>query len=82
MTSNPAVTVLDVVGQKCPLPVLKARKALAGLQPGAVLEILATDPGAAQDFEAFCGATGHRLIGRSIDKDVQRFRIQKAGAPA
>jgi tRNA 2-thiouridine synthesizing protein A len=78
MVPNPAVTVLDVVHLRCPLPVLKARKVLAGLAPGAVLEVLASDPGAVEDFAAFCGLTGHRLIDQSSEGTVLRFRIQKA----
>ena len=78
MRPDPAITTLDVAALKCPLPVLKARKALAALAPGAVLEVLADDPGAAEDFAAFCRATGHRLIGHSTDGGVQRFLIQKA----
>lgn len=76
--SDPAVT-LDVADLKCPLPILKARKALAGLAPGALLEVLASDPGAAQDFAAFCQAGGHLLIGQSATAaGVQRFLIRKA----
>jgi tRNA 2-thiouridine synthesizing protein A len=75
--TDPGVTSLDAVGLKCPLPVLKARKTLAGLAPGAMLEVLADDPGAAQDFEAFCQATGHRLIAQGAASGVQRFLIQK-----
>ena len=78
MTTDPAATSLDLVGLKCPLPVLKARKALAGLAPGAVLEVLASDPGAAEDFSAFCRATGHRLVGHSASAGVETFLIQKA----
>ncbi|WP_334149823.1 sulfurtransferase TusA family protein [Hyphomicrobium sp.] len=74
---NPAALSLDVVAFKCPLPVLKARKALAGLAPGALLEVLASDPGAAEDFAAFCRASGHRLVGQSAASGVQRFLIQK-----
>ncbi|HEX2841241.1 sulfurtransferase TusA family protein [Hyphomicrobium sp.] len=68
---------LDVVDLKCPLPVLKARKALAGLAPGEVLEVLANDPAAGEDFEAFCLATGHRLIERRSEGTLQRFLIEK-----
>jgi tRNA 2-thiouridine synthesizing protein A len=82
MAADPAVTLLDAVNLKCPLPVLKARKALAGLAPGAVLEVLANDPGAAEDFAAFCQTTGHRLIGQSASSGVQRFLIQKAAEVA
>jgi tRNA 2-thiouridine synthesizing protein A len=75
---SPAVASLDVADLRCPLPVLKARKALAALAPGALLEVVASDPGAAADFEAFCQATGHRLVGQSAASGVQRFLIQKA----
>jgi len=68
---------LDAVGLACPLPVLKARKALEGLAPGAVLEVLASDPGAAEDFAAFCLAGGHALIGHSAARGVQRILIRK-----
>lgn len=77
MTSTAAAASLDVVDLKCPLPVLKARKALSTLAPGAVLEVLASDPGAAEDFAAFCGASGHRLIAQSTDGPILRFLIQK-----
>ncbi|WP_295557255.1 sulfurtransferase TusA family protein [uncultured Hyphomicrobium sp.] len=77
MAPDEAAASLDVVDLKCPLPVLKARKALGALSPGAVLEVLASDPGAAEDFAAFCGATGHRLIGQSETGGIQRFLIQK-----
>lgn len=82
MAAGPVAVSLDVVGLKCPLPVLKARRALAGLAPGAVLEVLASDPAAAEDFAAFCQATGHRLIGQSAASGVQRFLIQKAAERA
>ena len=54
--------VLDTTGLLCPLPVLKARRALKPLAPGAVLEVLATDPGAVKDFEHFCKTTGCDLL--------------------
>lgn len=82
MASGPAVVSLDAVDLKCPLPVLKARRALAGLAPGAVLEVLASDPGAVQDFAAFCRATGHRLVGHSTCSGVHKFLIQKAAERA
>ena len=49
-----AATVLDATGLLCPLPVLKARRALKAVPAGGVLEVLATDPGAVKDFEHFC----------------------------
>lgn len=53
---------LDVTGLKCPLPILRAKKALAQLQGGDVLTVLATDAGAPDDFAAFCRQTGHVLL--------------------
>jgi tRNA 2-thiouridine synthesizing protein A len=54
--------LVDTKGMKCPLPVLKARKALKALAPGALMRVLATDPGAVQDFAHFCKTTGARLV--------------------
>ena len=53
---------LDATGLKCPLPVLKARKAMKELKAGGVLRVLATDPGAVKDFEHFCKTTGAHLL--------------------
>lgn len=53
---------LDASGLNCPLPILRAKKALAGLDAGQVLHIVATDPGAVKDFEAFAKQTGNELM--------------------
>ena len=78
---NAEVTVtLDATGLLCPLPVLKARRALKPLLPGAVLEVLATDPGALRDFEHFCTTTGCTLLDSSEEPGgVLRFRLKKPG---
>lgn len=68
---------LDAKGLNCPLPILKAKKALTALPPGATLEILATDPGAVKDFAAFCRTTGHELIEQSVDGNVYRFVLKR-----
>jgi tRNA 2-thiouridine synthesizing protein A len=75
-----AAATLDTIGLLCPLPVLKARRALKPLAPGAVLEVLATDPGAVKDFEHFCRTTGCELL-ESFEEPggVLRFRIKKPG---
>ena len=52
---------IDTSGLTCPIPILKAKKALAEMAAGETLEIVATDPAAPQDFEAFCRATGNIL---------------------
>jgi tRNA 2-thiouridine synthesizing protein A len=70
-------TLLDARGLKCPLPVLRARKAMQGLVPGAVLHVLATDPGSVRDFQAFCEATGHALEEQSEEGGAFSFRVRK-----
>lgn len=70
-------TVLDAKGLRCPLPVLKARKAMKDLPVGGTLRVLATDPGAIKDFEAFCKTAGYRLVAASQAGDVLIFDIQK-----
>ena len=72
-----APLILDTKGMKCPLPVLKARKAMKDLAPGGTLRVLATDPGAAKDFEHFCKTTGCRLIAASEAQGVLTFTLQK-----
>lgn len=56
---------IDLSGLRCPLPILRAKKALAKMNSGEVLEVLATDPGAPKDFEAFCRQTGNELLSSS-----------------
>ncbi len=68
---------LDAKGLNCPLPILKAKKALKGMQAGQVLEILSTDPGSVADFAAFCSQTGNELLSSSQEGDVYRFEIKK-----
>lgn len=70
---------LDAKGLNCPLPILRAKKALQGLPPGGTLEVLATDPGATQDFQAFCRTTGNELVESSIEGKVLRFILRRAG---
>ncbi|MDA1100191.1 MAG: sulfurtransferase TusA family protein [Proteobacteria bacterium] len=53
---------LDVRGMICPLPVLRARKALAAMAPGDLLRVYCTDPAAAADFPAYCQAANHTLM--------------------
>lgn len=70
--------LLDATGLLCPLPVLKARKALKAIKGGERLVILATDPGAVADFQSFCEAQGHTLVDWSEAGGEYRFEIQKA----
>ena len=70
--------VLDAKGLNCPLPILKAKKALGTLPAGGTLEVLATDPGSIKNFEAFCRTTGNELVERSDDGKVFRFILRRA----
>ena len=72
--------ILDTKGLKCPLPVLKARKAMRDVPAGGVLRVLATDPGAVKDFEHFCKTTGCELLEAGEQPGgVLRFRLKKPG---
>ncbi len=62
MTNDAPKTELDARGLLCPLPVLKARKRLSGLEPGEVLRLLADDPAAPLDVMHFCAEQGHVLV--------------------
>ena len=70
-------SILDTKGLNCPLPVLKAKKAINGLTAGDILQVLAPDPGAVKDFQAFCRATGHELVESGEDAGVYSFLIKK-----
>lgn len=69
--------VLDAKGLLCPLPVLKARRAMKQVSAGEVLEVLATDPGAVEDFKSFCEVTGHELVASTEADGVFHFTIRK-----
>ncbi len=71
-----ATQTLDTKGMNCPLPILKAKKALGGLATGDTLEVLATDPGSVKDFEAFCRQTGNELLEWNEDSGVYSFLIK------
>jgi len=69
---------LDASGLNCPLPILRAKKSLAGLTEGQVLHIIATDPGSVKDFEAFAKQTGNELMESKEDGGKFSFLIKKA----
>ena len=69
--------VLDAKGLNCPLPILRAKKALKDVPIGGTLQVLATDPGAVKDFEAFCRTTGNDLVESKADGKVFEFLIKR-----
>jgi len=58
---------IDTRGLNCPLPILKAKKALADMASGEVLKVVATDPGSMRDFQAFARQTGNELVEQSAE---------------
>lgn len=60
---------VDARGLNCPLPILKAKKALAELHSGDVLKVVATDPGSMRDFQAFARQTGNELVEQAAQGD-------------
>jgi len=76
LTDGP--TILDATGLRCPLPVLRARKALRDVVPGQLLDVFATDAAAPVDFEAFCRETGHSLVNIEQVGEIYQIRLRKA----
>ncbi|RWN43172.1 MAG: response regulator SirA [Mesorhizobium sp.] len=72
--------VYDLKGLNCPLPVLKAKKRLAGMQAGSRLWLETTDPLAVIDIPAFCSESGHQLIETAAVSGGHRFLVER-GAP-
>jgi tRNA 2-thiouridine synthesizing protein A len=69
--------VLDCKGLQCPLPVIKTAQAIKGIEPGQVLELLATDPGVEPDMQAWSSRTGNELLGIERDGDVFHVLIRR-----
>ena len=70
---------IDARGTNCPVPILRAKKAIVEVPAGGTLEVLATDPGSVPDFQAFCRQTGNALLEHSETGGVYRFLIKRAG---
>lgn len=68
---------LDATGLNCPLPILRAKKALNGMEAGKILRIIATDPGSVKDFEAFAKQTGNDLLSSTEEAGKFIFLMKK-----
>ncbi len=77
MSENHSENTLDLSGLLCPLPVLKARKRLEAMAPGAILKVIATDPMSAIDMPHFCNEHGHELLDQQQDGPALIFRIRR-----
>lgn len=73
-----ADTEVDAKGLRCPMPLLKAKRALNGMQPGEVLRVLSTDAGSARDFAVFSEQSGHALLASEQDGDVYTLLLRKS----
>ena len=69
---------LDASGLNCPLPILRAKKTLNGMESGKILRIVATDPGSVKDFEAFAKQTGNELLESGEENGKFVFLLKKA----
>ena len=68
---------LDARGLNCPLPILRAKKALTEMQSGQVLRIISTDVGSVKDFQAFCKQTGNELLSQSEGNNEFTFLLKR-----
>ena len=69
--------LVDAKGLNCPMPLLKAKKALNELSPGSLLRVLATDPGSVKDFHVFAQQSGHKLLESNDDGGTYSYLLQK-----
>ncbi|WP_268884392.1 sulfurtransferase TusA family protein [Alicyclobacillus suci] len=78
MVAQSVDKTLDCKGLSCPMPIVRTKKAIEEIQPGQVLEVLATDPGSVADVKSWANRTGHQLIGTTQEGDVFKHYIRKA----
>jgi tRNA 2-thiouridine synthesizing protein A len=76
----PAIEIqalVDARGLSCPMPIVKTAQAIRTVPSGAVIEVLATDPGSVKDFAAWSRTTGHELIDQTADGGIYRFVLRR-----
>ncbi|MGZ5384576.1 MAG: sulfurtransferase TusA family protein [Acidimicrobiia bacterium] len=71
--------VLDCSGLACPMPIIKTKKAIDGLQTGQILKMISTDPGSVSDMTAWTSRTGNELLEREVSDGIYVFFIKKTG---
>jgi tRNA 2-thiouridine synthesizing protein A len=77
MATLEITTTVDAKGLSCPMPIVKTAQAVKPLPSGALIELLATDPGSVKDVAAWCRSTGNELVDESVEDAVFRFVIRK-----
>jgi tRNA 2-thiouridine synthesizing protein A len=78
MTAEAIHSTVDAKGLSCPMPIVKTAGHIRTVPSGALVEVLATDPGATKDFAAWTRSTGNAMVEQSEDAGVYRFVIRKA----
>jgi len=78
MTTGTIAVTVDARGLSCPMPIVKTAQAVKGLAAGALVEVLATDPGSLKDFAAWTRSTGNAIVEQTQDAGVYRFVIRRA----
>jgi tRNA 2-thiouridine synthesizing protein A len=68
---------VDARGLSCPMPIVRTAQTIRSLESGAIVEVLATDPGSLKDFKAWCRSTGNELLEQTTDGPVHRFVIRR-----
>ncbi|MFX3632716.1 MAG: sulfurtransferase TusA family protein [Candidatus Pristimantibacillus sp.] len=69
--------IVDTKGMACPMPIVKAKKALDTLQAGQIMEVLSTDKGSVNDFQAWVKQTNHELVKHEEENGVYKFLVKK-----
>ncbi|MET3290234.1 UNVERIFIED_CONTAM: tRNA 2-thiouridine synthesizing protein A [Brevibacillus sp. OAP136] len=69
---------VDTKGMACPMPIVKAKKALDGLQAGQTMEVLSTDKGSLNDFQAWVKQTNNELLQTEVENGVYKFLVKKS----
>jgi len=77
MSKNQATSILDTSGKCCPMPMVETNKAMKGLAPGDILEIIATDVGTRKDIPSWCERTGQTLLSMTEEEGILHYHVQK-----
>jgi len=77
MPTTEVATTVDAKGLSCPMPIVRTAQTVKTLPSGALIEVLATDPGSVKDFAAWSRSTGNVLVEQSVDGPVYRFVIRR-----
>ena len=77
MATLEITTTVDATGLSCPMPIVRTAQAMKSTPSGALVEVLATDPGSLKDMAAWCRSTGNELVNQSLEGNVFHFVIRR-----